>query len=60
MRNYARSESGVRGVGFHSYSTGRILRRGFRLKIEDRDRTLARAGPTAGRNSSQSLSAVNL
>jgi len=46
VRNSARSESGVRGVIFHSYSTGRILRP--RLKIEGRDRTLARAGPTAG------------
>ena len=59
MRNSARSESGVRGAVFHSYSTGHILRRGFRLKIEGRDRTLARAGPTAGRNSSQSPAAVN-
>ena len=31
--------------GFSHYSTGRLLRRGFRLKSEARDRTLARTGP---------------
>ena len=52
MRDEARSDSYVRPVIFRSYITGRILRRGFRLKIEIRDRTLARAGPTAGFNPS--------
>ena len=33
------------------YNTGRLLRRGFRLKSEARDRTLARTGPTTGENS---------
>ncbi len=44
------SGSGVRSVVFRPYSTGRILRFAYfaELKIEVRDRTLARTGPTAG------------
>ena len=52
MRDEARSDSDVRPAVFRSYITGRILRRGFRLKIEGRDRPSARAGPTAGFNPS--------
>ena len=41
------SGSYVRLAVFQSYITGRLLRRGLRLKSEGRDRILARAGPTA-------------
>ena len=46
----ASSASGVRPVIFRPYITGRILKLAnyARFKIEGRDRTLARAGPTAG------------
>ncbi len=42
-KNEVRSGSGVRA--FRPYSTGRLLRHGFRLKSEVRDRSLARTGP---------------
>ena len=41
------SDSYVRLAVFQSYITGRLLRRELRLKSEGRDRSLARAGPTA-------------
>ena len=41
------SGSYVRLAVFQSYITGRLLRRELRLKSEGRDRSSARAGPTA-------------
>jgi len=51
------SGSYVRLAVFQSYITGRLLRRGLRLKSEGRDRILARAGPTANCHPSQTPAA---